>query len=64
MVDPRIVIPVAAGSSPVLHPSKSFWRKWNNGVLAGCNPVVVKAGRFDPYFLHQVHKIAMSKARD
>ena len=24
MVDPRIVIPVAAGSSPVLHPSKSF----------------------------------------
>ena len=50
------------GSSPVL--GTKFWRKWNNGVLAGCNPVVVKAGRFDPYFLHQVHKIAMSKARD
>ena len=40
-------------SSILCASTKKSWSEWNNGVLAGCNPVA-SAGRFDPYSLHQI----------
>ena len=45
LVEPRIVIPVVAGSNPVIHPTFGAWRSlvahlvWDQGVV-GSNPTV------------------------